>query len=340
MRTLQLAVLSGIFFGLSTLGGDVSPTVPHYHVVREYKIPGDGSWDYISLDGTSRRLYVSHGRQLEVLNADTGQIIGQVSDTPGVHGVAIAPDLNRGFTSNGQDKSVTVFNALTLKPIKKVSVEGTDFILYDSFSKRVFPMNEKVTVLDGSTGDRVGDIELGGNPEAAVSDGKGKVYVNLADRNAVAVVDAKNLKVAATYPIDRCTSPHSLVYDESGERLFIGCREGLAVMDATNGVVVARTIMCSAVDAAAFDRKNNLIFESCAEGVISVIRQFSPNYYELVDTVKTQLWAKTMTFDPQTGTIFLPTAEFETVRNTDPKYPLPFKREIKPGTFTILVVTP
>jgi len=276
--------------------------------------------------------------QLEVLDADTGKVVGQVLDTQGVHGAAIAPELKRGFTSNGRDKSVTIFDTETLKPINKVPVAGTDFILYDPFTKRVFPINEKVTVLDATTGDKVGDVDLGGEPEAGVSDAKGTVYINLADKNAVAVVDAQTLKVKTTYPIDYCTSPHSLSYDAANQRLFVGCRDGLAVLDAASGKVVGRSIICGGVDASGFDPENRLIFESCGEGVISVIRQVSPDYYELVDTVKTQFRAKTMAFDPKTKKIFLPAAEFETVPNTDPKYPFPFKPQIRPGSFGVLVV--
>ena len=332
---LWFAVL--VFLGLAG-GGRAADSGSSYHVVQTYNVPGEGGWDYISLDGGSRRLYVSHGKQLEVLDADTGAVVGQIPDTPGVHGAAIAPELKRGFTSNGGDKSVTIFDTETLKPIERVSVNGTDAIVYDTFTKRVFPMSEKVTVLDASTGEKVGEVDLGGDPEAGVPDGRGRVYVNLADKKAVAVVDAQTLKVTATYPIDYCTSPHSLSYDATNQRLFVGCRDGLAVLDATNGKVVGRSQICSGVDSGGFDGENKLIFESCGEGVISIIRQVSPDYYQLMDTVKTQLYAKTMAFDPKTKRIFLPTAEFETVPNTDPTFKSPFKSQMKAGSFTVLVV--
>jgi hypothetical protein len=332
-NSMGLVVLSFI-----VLNGTADSIPLPYHVVQRYSVPGDGGWDYISIDSEARRLYVSHGTRLEVLDADTGKVVGQIADTPGIHGAAIAPELKRGFTSNGRDKSVTVFDSETLEPIKKTKVNGTDFILYDPFSKRVFPLAEKVTVLDAKTGDKVGEVDLGGDPEAGVSDGKGTVYVNLADKKALAVVDPKALTVTKTYPIEDCTSPHSLSYDVANQRLFVGCRDGLAVLDATNGKVVARSIICSGVDASAYDPENKLIFESCGEGVISIIRQLSPDFYELVDTVKTAMWARTMAFDVKTKRVFLPTAEFETVPNTDPKSPSPFKSQMKPGSFTVLVV--
>jgi hypothetical protein len=328
-----LAILSSVVVARAAESGTES-----YKVVQRYDIPGEGGWDYISIDSSSRRLYVSHGSQLEVLDADTGELIGEIRDTPVVHGAAIASEFKRGYTSNGGDKTVTVFDTETLKQVKKIAVNGTDAILYDPFTKRVFPIAQKITVLDAKTGDKVGDLDIGGDPEAAVSDGKGTVYINLSDKNAVAVVDPKALAVTKTFSIDFCTSPHSLAFDAANQRLFVGCRDGLAVLDATNGKVVGRAQICSGVDSAGFDPDNKLIFESCGEGVISVIRQVSPDYYLLVDTVKTQLYARTMALDPKTKRIFLPTAEFETVANTDPKFQSPFRSQIKPGSFTVLVV--
>jgi DNA-binding beta-propeller fold protein YncE len=219
-------------------------------------------------------------------------------------------------------------------------VNGTDAIVYDSFTKSLFPMSEKITVLVAATGEQVGEVDLGGDPEAGVPDGRGTAYVNIADKKTVAVVDPQTLKVMTTYPIDYCTNPHSLSYDAVNQRLFVGCRDGFAVLDPTNGKVVGRSQMCSGVDSGGFDAENKLIYESCAEGVISVIRQVSPDYYQLVGTVKTRFYAKTMTFDPKTKKIFLPTAEFETIPNTDPKFPYPFERQMKPGTFDVLVVAP
>ena len=334
MRVLgAVAVFVGGFgiFGIAAAQRSV------YQVTKKFPVLGEGGWDYISIDSEARRLYVSHGTQLEVLDADTGKLVGQIADTPGVHGAAIAPEMKRGFTSNGRDKTVTIFDTKTLATIKKVQLQsGTDFILYDSFSKRVFPMSDKITVVDASTGAIAGLLELGGSPEAAVSDGKGTLYINLADKKSVAVVDPKALSVLKTYPIDYCTSPHSLSFDATNHRLFVGCREGLAILNATTGNVVGRSLMCSGVDASGWDGDNKLLFESCSEGVVSVIRQNTPDDYELIETVPTQLFAKTMAFDPKTRNIYLPTAEFETVPDPDPQKPP--QRKIKPGSFTVLVV--
>jgi DNA-binding beta-propeller fold protein YncE len=329
------ALLPAVLPAQTVAGGPVSPT--GYHVVNRFPIGGEGGWDYISIDSDARRLYVSHGTQLEVLDADSGKMVGKIADTPGVHGAAIAPEFHRGFTSNGRDKSVTIFDTKTLATIAKVPLEGgTDFILYDPFSKRVFPMNEKITVIDAESGKVTDMVDLGGDPEAAVADGRGTVYINLADKQSVAVVDSKALVVTGTYPIENCTSPHSLSFDALNERLFVGCKDGFAALDAKTGKIVGRSLMCSGVDAGGFDASKNWIFESCAEGVISVIREAMPDYYELIETVPTQLFARTMAFDAKTKNIYLLTAEFETVSTGDPKKPL--QRKMRPGSFCVVVV--
>lgn len=310
-----------------------------YRLLQQYPIGGSGGWDYISINSEAKRLYVSHGKQVEVLDENSGKSVGVIPDTPGVHGIAVASDLRRGFVSNGGDDSVTIFDLDTLKTIKKVPVNDPDFILYDSFSKRVFPMNEKITVLDAQSGERAGEVDLGGDPESAVSDGKGTVFVNVADKGTIAVLDVQALKVTKTYPIDDCVSPHSMAYDSASLRLFVGCRNStLAVVDALTGKVVAHQQTCSGVDAGGFDPNNKLVFISCSEGVISVIREVSPDFYELIDTVKTELWARTMALDLITKKIYLPTADIETVATTDPKKP--FVRRMKPGSFRVLAVAP
>jgi DNA-binding beta-propeller fold protein YncE len=307
-----------------------------YKLIKEVRVPGEGGWDYISVDSEARRIYVSHGDQIQVLNADSGKLAGQIP-APGAHGVALAPDLHRGFTSNGKDKTVTVFDTKTLAVIKTVKLEGgTDAILYDPFTKRVFPMNEKITVINAETADVAGTVDLGGDPEAAVSDGKGTVYVNLADKGAVAVIDPKGLSVTKTYPIEHCTSPHSLSFDSDTQRLFVGCRDGFSALDATTGKVVGTSLMCTGVDSGGFDPDNKLIFESCGEGVISVIREFTPDNYRIIETIPTKLWARTMAFDPKTKRIYLPTADFEFIPDSDPKKAP--QRRWKEGSFTVLVV--
>lgn len=313
-----------------------SASTPSYHIAYQYPIPGNGGWDYVNIDSAARRIYASHGERVEVLDADAGTQIGQILDTPGVHGVALAPELNRGFTSNGGDQSVTVFELQTLRPITKVSVNPPDFILYDSFSQHVFPLSKVTSVLDAKSAKSVAQIDLGGEPEAGVSDEKGTVYINLKDNAQVAVVDAKSLKLRNTFPIANCQRPHSLAYDGANHLLFIGCVEYLAVMDVATGKTFLGSLLCSGVDSGAFDRDSKLIFESCAEGVISVIQQISADSYQLVDTIKTTIGAKTMAFDSRTKRIFLPVADVEIVSSKDPQRAQIVRR--KPESFRILVV--
>jgi DNA-binding beta-propeller fold protein YncE len=337
VRLRLILVAATLFLGIGAARARSDSQPVSYRLVQKFSISGDGGYDYISIDSLARRLYVSHGAQLQVIDADTGKQIGAIPDKPGVHGAAIAHELKRGFISGGDEKSITIFDIETLKTIKTVPVSGTDFILYDPFSERVFPMAEKVTVLDGRSGDKVGELDLGGEPEAAVSDGKGTVYVNLEDKKAVAVVDAKGLSVVKTYPIDKCTAPQSISYDAANQRLFVGCRDGLVVLDSATGKAVGKSLVCSGVDASAFDPESKLIFESCNEGVISVIRQFMPDrYYLLIATVPTQIGAKTMAFDPKTKNIYLPTAEIEAIPSSDPHKPPDIR--IKPGSFVVLVL--
>jgi DNA-binding beta-propeller fold protein YncE len=309
-----------------------------YHIIGKYKIAGDGGWDYITIDSAARWLYVAHGSRLEILDADSGNLVGQVPNLgDDLHGAAIAPELQRGFTSNGAARSVTVFNTRTLRPIKTVSVAGTDFILYEPLTQRVFPLNQRITVLNAKSGQPVGELDLGSEPEAAVSDGKGNVYLSLAHDGLIAIVNAETLEVTRSLPIERC-EPHTLLYDDSSRRLFVGCRDRLAVLDPVTGKVVARTLMCSGVDGAAWDGENKLIFESCKEGVVSIIRQRSPEYYELVDTVKTELYSGTMAFDPQTKRIFLPSAKIRSVPNPGVDPSPPYKLEATPDSFAVLVL--
>ena len=232
-----------------------------YRILGRYPISGDGSWDYIALDSVARRLYVFLGHRSKYWMQIPGKIVGQIADTPGIHGVALAPELHRGFTSNGGDKSVTMFDTDKLTSIKKIQIEiGTDNIVYDSSSQRVFPLNEKTTVLDAPSGKVAGTVNFGGNPEAGVSDGNGAVYVNIADRNVVAVVDAKTLSVVKTFPLEFCTSPHSLSYDPVNRRLLVGCRSGDCSVDLMlrRGRLLEGDFICSGVDSSGFDPTSNL----------------------------------------------------------------------------------
>lgn len=290
------------------------PSNSRYNITKRISIPGRGSWDYLTVDVEARRLYVSHGTQVEVLDVDTGAIAGQIPKTPGVHGIAVAPELGRGFVSNGQASTVTIFDLKTLKTIGEVATgKKPDAIIYDPATSHVFAFNgdsNSATVIEAASGRVVGTVDLGGGPEFAVADGNGYVYNNLEDASLVLKIDSHTLKVEQRWPTAPCQSPSSLAMDRANRRLFIGCRSRvMAVMNADTGKVITTLPIGDHVDASAFDPETRLIFNSNGEGTITVIRQDDPDKYSIVETVKTVPRAKTMALDPKTHQLFLSTAE-------------------------------
>jgi YVTN family beta-propeller protein len=313
---------------------------PGFKVTKKYPIPGDGGFDYIMFDGSSNRLYVSHGNKVDVLDADSGKVLGAVEDTPGVHGIATVPALHRGFTTNGGNGTVSVFDTNTLKTIKKISVaKDPDFIFYDPGTKRVLVCHgdaAAITAIDPEKEVVVGKIDLGGGAEAAVVNGQGAGFVNLEEEAEVVGFDPHGLAVKQKWPITGCKTPTGLAIDAPNSRLFIGCRSKvLAVMDATNGKVITTLPIGERVDAVTFDAENKLIFASNGGGTVSVIRQTSANEYESVGDIQTQKSAKTMAFDPKTKRLFLSAAEMETVPGANGQRA---RTRPKPGSFSVLVV--
>jgi YVTN family beta-propeller protein len=291
-----------------------SATALDYQITRKIQIPGKGSWDYLVVDEGGRRLYVSHGTQVEVLDVDSGAIVGKVENTPGVHGIAIAPELGRGFASNGQSSTVTIFDLKTLKTIAEVPVgKKPDAIIYDPATSRVFAFNgdsSSASAIEAATGKVVGTVDLGGGPEYAVADGSGYIYNNLEDASLVLEINARSLKVEQRWPTAPCASPSSMAMDRPNRRLFIGCRNKLmAVVNADTGQVITTKPIGDHVDATAFDSASRLIFNSNGDGTITVIHQESPDKYSVVENVKTLAKAKTMALDPRTHRLFLSTAE-------------------------------
>ena len=312
-----------------------------YKLETRYPVPGNGGWDYVSIDSNARRLYLSHGTQVDVINPDDGKLIGTIADTPGVHGIAIASEFKHGFTSNGRENKVSMFDPATLQLINKIEVgKGPDGIYYDPATKRVFTNNHgshDITAIDAKTGQVVGTVKVEGDGESAVvSDGL--VYVNLEDTNEVVVFDPKSLEVKQRFPIGVAKGPTGLAYDAKTKRLFIGCRNEpkMVVMDASSGKVIANFPIGRGVDYAGFDPQAKLIFFSCGEGVLSIFHEKSADDYEDVGPVKTQAGARTMAFDPKTKKIFLSVAEvIESPPATPGGRP---QRSVKPGSFTVLVV--
>ena len=304
----------GAFFILSCkLFAAPAPT-GGYSVVKKISIAGTGSWDYLMVDEAARRLYVSHGTQVEVIDIDALTVVGNVPKTPGVHGVAIAPEFGRGFVSDGQANAVTIFDLKTLKPIADVPTgQKPDAIIYDPATSRVFAFNgesKSATAIDAASGKVAGTVDLQGGPEYAAADGKGFVYNNLEDESLVLKINSRELKVEQRWPTAPCSSPSSMAMDRANRRLFVGCRSKvMAVLDVDTGKVITTLPIGDHVDATAFDAATKLIFNSNGEGTVTVIHEDSPDKYSLVETVKTAPRAKTMALDPKTHRLFLSTAE-------------------------------
>jgi DNA-binding beta-propeller fold protein YncE len=311
-----------------------------YKVETRYPVPGNGGWDYVSIDSAARRLYVSHSTEVNVLDADNGKLIGTITDTPGVHGAAIAAEFKHGFTSNGRENKVSMFDLNTLQTIKKIDVgKGPDGIYYDAGTKRVFTNNHgthDITAIDAKTGEVVGTVKAEGDGESAVV-ADGVVYLNIEDTSEVIVFDPKSLEVKHRFPIGVAKTPTGLAYDAKTKRLFIGCRNEpkMVVMDAASGKVINSFPIGRGVDYAEFDPQAKLIFMSCSEGVLSIFHETSADDYEDAGAVKTQVGARTMAFDPKTKKIFLTTAEYVDAPPSPSGRP---QRTIKPGSFVVLVV--
>ena len=314
-----------------------------YHVIKTVPVPGDEGWDYVAVDSDARRVYISHGSHVVVMNADTYAIEGEIPDTQGVHGIAIASDLGRGFVSDGGANQVTVFDLKTLKTLSTVKTDvNPDAILYEPVTKRVFTFNggrrntpggKNSTAINAADGAVLGTIDMGGKPEFAAADGKGTVYVNNEDTSELYHVDAQGLKVLHHWPLAPCKSPSGLAMDVKNRRLFSVCDEKvMAVVDADSGKVVATPEICDGPDAAGFDPATSYAFASCGDGHLTVVHEDSPDKFTVVEQVATKRSARTMGLDLKTHNIFLPSAEF------DPPAPGERRGKMKPGSFAIVVV--
>jgi len=315
-----------------------------YHVVRHIAIGGAGGWDYVTVDSAARRLYVSHSDRVDVVDIDRGKVVGTIPKTEGVHGIAIAPELHRGFVSNGRSSTMTIFDLDKLSTINEVKTSGDnpDAILYDPATKHVFTFNgrgQNTTVFDGD-GKVIATIPLGGKPEFAQSD-RGHVFVNIEDKNEIADIDARNLTVAHRWPIAPCEEPSGLAIDRAHNRLFAVCgNQKMVAVDDQTGAVVASVQIGKGVDGAAFDEKKQMAFSSNgADATITVVREVSPKDFEIVENVPTMRGARTIALDEKTGHIFLPTAQFGPPPAPTPDRPRP-RPSILPDTFEVIEVAP
>jgi DNA-binding beta-propeller fold protein YncE len=340
-RILIVALLVGVTaFAATTIT---------YHLANTYKFgaaPGDREYfDYITFDPDSRRLYVSHGSEVLVVNADTGEEEGKISGLKLSHGVVVVPEVGRGFISDGVQGKAIIFDLKTLKVVGEANAApDADCIIYDPASKHVFTFNgdsHNATAIDPSTGNVVGTIDLGAGPEFAVADGQGTIYNNLEDKSEVLAIDSRTLKVKSHWPIAPAGAPAPIAMDRDHRRLFVAGREPamLVVMNANDGKVIQSFPLSGGADAEVYDSKTGLIFVSTREGWVHIFHEDSPDHYSEAGTVKTKLGAKTMAYDPKTQRIFVDTAEFGKAPAPTKEHPHPRPVPI-PGTFHLLVYAP
>ena len=314
----------------------------HFKVSHRILLGGEGGWDALTVDGATHRLFVTHGTRIQVVDTQTDSILGEIPETPGVHGVALARDLGRGFTSNGRDSSVTMFDLKTLAVLGKVKLDARnpDAIEYDPGAKRVFVFNggsASATAIDAQKGIVVGNVPLNGRPEFAAADGAGKVYVNLEDSSAVVAFDARTLRILHRWPLAPGEEPSGLAMDREHQRLFAGCaNEKLVVLDAGDGHVVTVLPIGKNVDGVAFDPKRQLVFSSNGEGTLTVIHEDAPDKYSVLETIPTQKGGRTLALDEETGSVYVPTAEFGPPPAPTADHPHP-RGSVLPGTFVVLV---
>jgi YVTN family beta-propeller protein len=310
-----------------------------YKIANIFKVEGDGFWDYLSVDETGGKLFVSHSVVVQVLDIKTGKLITTIKDTKGVHGIAIANDLNKGFISNGRDSSVTIFNLTTFEIISKIQVTGQnpDAILYDPFTKQIFTFNGRSsnsTVIDANLNKVIATIPLDGKPEFAVTDQKGKIFVNIEDKSMINVINSKSLNVEQHWSIAPGEEPSGLAIDNQNHRLFSVCGNKLMViLDAETGKVINTLPIGDRCDGVAFDTEKKRAYSSNGEGTITVVQEENPNSFKVLETVKTQIGARTITIDTTTHHLYLSTAEFKSESASQNKRP-----EIKPDSFVVLDV--
>lgn len=344
-KKMVVSTLLGLFSvalifttGIFSRAAVPAPGPSGYHLVKPVPIPGDEGWDYVTVDSAARRVYVSHGSHVVVMNADTDAVEGDIPDTQGVHGIAIAEDVGRGFVSAGRANKAVIFDLKTLKTIGTADTDGNpDAIAYDTVSKRVFTFNgrgQNTTAINAADGTVAGKLALGGKPEFAAADGKGNMFVNIEDTNQIVEFDAQKLTETHRWPLAPCKSPSGLAMDLKNRRLFSVCDEKvMAVVDADSGKVVATPAICDGPDAAAFDPATGYAFASCGDGHLTVIHEDSPDKFSVVENVATKRSARTMGLDLKTHNIFLPSAEF------DPPAPGERRGKMKAGSFAVLVVS-
>jgi len=311
-----------------------------YHLVKTVKLGGTGGWDYLTVDPATHRLFISRSTHFIVVDLAQGQIVGDLPDTQGAHGVALAAEFNRGYTTNGRTANSTIFDMATLKVLGDTKTDkDTDGIIYDPCAKRVFTVNgdaNTATAIDARSGNVEGSVALGGGPEFGASDGKGHIFVNLEDKSSLVKFDAQTLKIENTWPLAPCESPSGLAIDAQHEVLIVGCHNKLmAFVDGNSGKVLGTVPIGQGVDANRFDPGTGYAFASCGDGTITIAHEDSPSKFSLVETIQTKRGARTMEIDPTNHHLYTVTAEFGPAPAATPDNPRP-RPAILPDTFVLL----
>ncbi|MFI5087746.1 MAG: YncE family protein [Terriglobales bacterium] len=316
-----------------------APPAPQYKVVKHIALGGDGGWDYLTVDSAARRVYVSRGTRMMVVDADSGALAAEITDTPGVHGIALAPELNKGFISAGRANNVVVVDLKTLKATGTVAAgENPDAILYEPGTKRVFAFNgrsKNVTVIDAASLKVLATIPVSGKPEFAAYDGHKHVFVNIEDKGTVAVIDAKAMKVTSEWPLAPCEAPTGLAIDRKKGRLFAGCsgNKVMAVVDAKHGKLLASVPIGAGCDGTEFDPASGLAFAANGrDGTVTVVGETAPGKFEAVATVATQVSGRTIALDERTHQLFIPVAKMQ------PPAAPGQRPTMEPGSFELVVV--
>lgn len=335
-------ILTGIFLTMNSL--NCQNATDGYRIVQKINLQGDGGWDYLIADDASDMLYVSHGTMVNVVDLKTGKSVATITDVKGVHGIALANESGKGFISNGADNNVTVFDTRDFKIIEKVPVTGEnpDAILYEPYTKSIITWNGRssnATVIDSKTNKVIQTITLAGKPEAAVSDGKGKVFVNIEDKSEVSVINVKTWKVEKSWSISPGEEPTGLALDNVNHRLFSATDKLMVILDAETGKVITTVPTGDGVDGAGFDPGLKRAYSSCGEGLLTVVQEESPDTYKVLANVPTQPGARTISVSSKTHRIYLSAAEYGPTPEKTANNPRP-RPAVKPGTFTVLVLEP
>ena len=332
---------------IATAAAAAEPPAAHYAIAARWQLGGEGGWDYLAIDPTARRLFVTRADHVDVIDLATGHPVGVIANTAGVHGVAFAPDLRRGYTSNGRANTVTAFALDTLEAIASAPVSGInpDAILYEPRYGHVFTFNGRssnASVLDAASLKPVATVALPGKPEFSVTDGAGNVFVNIEqEQGQIVAIDGKTLRVRSTWKLPGCADPSGLAFDVAHHRLFSVCDHGVMVVtDSVSGRQVAQVPIGNGPDAAAFDPKSGLVFSSNGEdGTLTVVPQDDADHYRPVATLATKATARTMALDPATGRVYLSAADLVAATDPPPPPARP-RRQVAPGSFVILVAQP